>query len=66
MEADCFLALTSRTPQFKRDDVADRTVILTVARPGEFIPESVLNVEVQNDRNALMSAIFAQLNEVIC
>ena len=65
IEVDCFLALTSRTPQFKRDDVADRAIVLVVDRPDAFIEESILNAECQADRNALWGALLGRLNQVV-
>jgi len=63
---DCFLALTSRTPHFKRDDVADRTLILSLDRPDAFVPERVLHEETQRDRDAFLGAIFNHLNTIVC
>jgi len=34
----CFIALTSRTPQFRRPDVADRLLILSMAQRSMFAP----------------------------
>ena len=37
-----YLALTSRTPQFTRDDVADRLIGIPFKRISEFVPEGEL------------------------
>ena len=38
----CFLAVTSRDPRFRRDDVADRLILLNVERLQQFDEESGL------------------------
>ncbi len=64
---DCFLGITSRTPYFRRDDVADRMLILQVRRfgEGEFVSEGELLSAVLKDRDRIMSAVLRRLQEVI-
>lgn len=52
------LAITSRTPNFKRDDIAERLLPLHVERFGEFVPEADLQRELQEQRDRLMEAVF--------
>lgn len=61
----CFVALTSRTPQFRRPDVADRLIPHTLERPSEFIPESVLLGEVLEHRNELWAELLETLNQIV-
>ena len=61
----CFLSITSRTPHFKRDDVADRLLIMKVSRYNSFkAPEKVLS-EVIDHRNDIMTEIAYQIQEIL-
>jgi len=60
-----YLALTSRTPQFTRDDVADRLIYIPFKRISEFIPENELISDVISCRNEIMSYIMFELQKVL-
>jgi hypothetical protein len=64
---ECFVGITSRTPYFRRDDVADRMLIHQVRRfaDDEFIAESELLAEVLGKRNVLMTAVLRQAQAAI-
>jgi hypothetical protein len=59
--AHCFLAITSRTPHFRRDDVADRLLIMKVERYETFRAEKALLDEVLQNRNHIMSEVVRHL-----
>jgi len=61
----CFVALTSRTPHFRRDDVADRLLIIRVMRFTEFLSENVLLTEVSNERNVILSETVSRLQGIL-
>jgi hypothetical protein len=60
-----YTAITARTPQFNRDDVADRLLIMRVGRIGNFISESVLLDEVMLNRNRIMSEVVEHIQEIL-
>jgi hypothetical protein len=64
---DCFLGITSRTPQFNRDDVADRTLINRVKRfeEGKYRGEHELKAAILKDRNRILTAVVRRLRECI-
>jgi len=62
---DLFLILTSRTPQFRREDVSDRLLILKVDRINEFRPESDIQQELRSSRPSIWADILTTLNEVV-
>lgn len=64
-EVKCFVALTSRTPQFTRDDVADRLVCIYLERYNIFQDESQLKKEAMDERNEIMSYVVNQLQKMI-
>jgi hypothetical protein len=51
------LALTSRTPEFKREDVAERLLPIRITRIGEFRPDEELRSMLLQDRNRLLSLL---------
>ena len=61
----CFLAITSRTPHFRRDDVADRLLIHKVKRIDNFIAEAELLAEVINRRDDAMSEVVEELQRMV-
>lgn len=65
IEPDCFLAITSRTPHFKRDDVNDRLLIMFVDRIEKFISERTLNENFLNHRDEMMSELMLHLQTVV-
>jgi len=60
-----FVGLTSRTPKFRRDDVADRLVIFNLSTLEKFIPENQLLQEVVEHRNEIYTELFDNLNEIV-
>jgi hypothetical protein len=65
MPIRAFVALTSRTPKFRRDDVADRLLIFNVERLNQYISENVLMSEVLENRTKLLASIFRILGEIV-
>ncbi len=57
-----FIALTSRSPKFRRDDVADRLLILKVKRFEDFTPQSVLMDQICAARGEIWGDILRELN----
>jgi hypothetical protein len=62
---NCSLAITSRTPYFKRDDVADRLLIMKVERYSDFKPEGPLLKEVLTNRNQIMTEIAYHIQDAM-
>lgn len=66
-----FLGVTSRTPQFTRDDVADRLLCINFKRikneKGDdcFIPEDDLIQGVLDNRNQIISYIMLELQKIL-
>ena len=60
-----FIALTARTPKFRRDDVAQRMVIFRLDRLGNHTPEAYLLSEMGERRFALLSDLVYLLNQVL-
>jgi len=60
-----FLALTSRTPQFKRDDVVDRLLLFRVGRIESFKSEKRLLEERLKARNELWTEMLNDLNQIV-
>ena len=63
--ARCFLGITSRTPHFRRDDVADRLLLMPVKRFDKIIPESILLSAILENRNAIMTETVHLLQKAI-
>ena len=61
----CAIALTARTPRFRRDDVVDRLQILRVARLETFAKESNWYQEVETHRARLWAQMLRELNAVV-
>jgi hypothetical protein len=61
----CFVALTSRTPKFRRDDVADRLIVLKLERRSSFGAEERLLEVLHEHRNAIMSEMVSLLQYVV-
>jgi len=64
---DCFLGITSRTPRFRRDDVADRLLMMQVKPYPEDqrVPEKKLLGEVSSNRDACISEMLHHLQEML-
>ncbi len=61
-----FVALNSRTPNYRRDDVAERLLILNLKPWGEYKrSESDLNRELQDTRNAFLSWLLIELQQIL-
>jgi Cdc6-like AAA superfamily ATPase len=58
----CAIALTARTPRFRRDDVVDRLQILRVARLPAFAKESDWYQEIEDQRARLWAQLLRDLN----
>jgi len=61
----CFLAITSRTPNFRRDDVADRVLVINLKRYKNFVAENILLNEVLKYRNEIMSEVIYTLQKIV-
>jgi hypothetical protein len=64
---DCFVGITSRTPHFRRDDVADRLLVFHVKRfeESEFVAEQELLAAVLKDRDRILTAVLRRLQHAI-
>lgn len=66
MVPECFLALTSRDPPFRRDDVADRCLVFRVDRvEGDFVSESKYLWQIALYRDDLWSDYVDNLNKIL-
>ena len=63
--ARCFLGITSRTPHFRRDDVADRLLLMPVKRFDKIVPENILLSAILENRNAIMNEAVFLLQKAI-
>ena len=61
----CFAIVTSRTPPFRRDDVADRSLILTTTRREDFLSETKMIRLVEEKRDAIMTELVHVLQDVV-
>jgi hypothetical protein len=61
----CCIALTARTPRFRRDDVVDRLQILKVERLNAFAKESDWYAEVEEHRADLWAQVLRDLNRTL-
>lgn len=62
---DCFVSITARTPRFKRDDVADRLLMMKSQRFKHFLPENKLIAAVLKQRDHIWVELLFQLQNVI-
>jgi hypothetical protein len=64
---DCFVGITSRTPHFRRDDVADRLLPFQVKRfEGDgFVSEHELTDATVAQRNRIMTSVVRGIQEAI-
>jgi len=60
-----FIFLTSRTPNFKRDDVVDRLLIFNVETFKKFESEEQLRKERADKRNEVWSELLNDLNSIV-
>ncbi len=61
----CFLTITTRNPAFGRDDVADRLLIMDLARFSDFKNESDLLAELVGMKNQIMYEVIQNIQEII-
>lgn len=61
----CCIALTARTPRFRRDDVVDRLQILRVARLEKFSREAKWYAELEERRLDLWAQLICHLNSIV-
>ncbi len=61
----CYIAITARTPGFRRDDVADRLLILRVDRYEKFKSENVLRQDIIDNRDLIMSEVVQHLQAIL-
>lgn len=61
----CYLAVTSRTPHFRRDDIAERLLLLGTARLGKFEPEVAMQSKVLKARGSLWWSLLRELNRAV-
>ncbi len=65
-EPHCFVMINSRDPaSLRRDDIADRLLILEVDRHTKFIPESQILGELALKRGAIRSEMLVNLNRIV-
>jgi len=63
---NCFIALTARTPRFRRDDIADRLIIIKMKRHKNKIPTSELIKKVmRNDRVQILTETVLTIQHII-
>jgi hypothetical protein len=60
-----FIAITARTPQFRREDVAERLLIMRVGRIKNFRSEQAMARQVMKNRERIMSEVVGHLQEVV-
>ena len=60
-----FLGVTSRTPYFRRADIADRLLVFPVERRLKFVSETMLLARLEENRDALFSEIVHLLQDVL-
>lgn len=64
-KADSYVCLTSRTPQFTRDDVADRLLLCYLTRIEEYKSENEIIEEVLKNRNLIMTSTVHKIQKAI-
>ena len=62
---DSLIMINSRTPQFKRDDVADRLIIFKLERFTHFKNEEHLIRELLDSRNQIWGELLENLNKIV-
>ena len=63
--ARCVVGITARTPHFRRDDVADRLLIMKVERFDPFVSEKLLLAEVMEGRDETLSEVIGRLQLIV-
>lgn len=65
IETHCYLGITARTPHFRRDDIADRLIIMKVSRLEEFRSEKDMLSEIIENRNQIMTEVIYRLKDIL-
>src|SRR3989339_896016 len=60
-----FIGLTARTPKFRRDDIADRLLILNLEPLKNFLAENRLIGELLEKRNEIYTDLLNNLNRIV-
>ncbi len=61
----CFVGLTARTPQFRREDVAERALIFPVAELERKLPERAILQEMMDNRSRLWGECLLDLKTIV-
>lgn len=61
----CFVGVTSRTPHFTRDDIADRLLIIKVTRLSKFKDEARILTDLLGQRNEFMSYMMYKIQRLL-
>ena len=61
LEISANLAISSRTPHFRRPDIADRCIIIPLEPIDDFKPEADIQREIVENRNPLLTEVAFQL-----
>jgi|GEM_PF-6693017 len=61
----CFLAITSRTPFFRREDIASRMLLMKVGQFEKYESENKLLAEIIDNRNSIMMEVIFHLQTII-
>jgi hypothetical protein len=59
------LGITSRTPHFQREDVADRLLIIHLDRFESFVSANQLDLDIERNRDALMTEVVNTLQRIV-
>lgn len=65
LKPHCFIGITTRTPYFRRDDVADRVILMDLGRLNFFKPEHEIISEILENRNSILTELLALAQLVI-
>ena len=60
-----WVGITSRTPHFRREDVADRLLVINVERFDAFVSANHLDAEIERNRDALMTEVVSTLQKIV-
>jgi hypothetical protein len=60
-----FIALTSRTPSFRRDDIADRRIIMRLGRIRDFKSERQILKDLSRKNEKIMSELLDHIQEIL-
>lgn len=65
MRRQACIGITAHNPQFSREDVADRLLLLTFKRLEHFVPEGDILTTIHNQRNRLWGQIALDCQQVL-